>query len=242
MSYRVIIADASPSVQKAAQMAFPERGFEIYPFEDGNEVLESLGRINPDAVLVSLSLAGKDGYDVGASLRGREEHQKTTLILLKGAFEPLDGERLAGLDCDKIVQKPFDSESLADTVLELVDKKKAPSTLPEEMILEEPPAAGDRPEKESAECSERAEPRGPDREGVKPAADLPGPSGTNETFAAESFSGTPRPGDFEAIIRRSVREEILAVERELEKRLHRTLSAEIKERWEREKSGIPPKE
>ena len=242
MSYRVIIADASPSVQKAVQMAFPERGFEIYPFEDGNEVLESLGRINPDAVLVSLSLAGRDGYDIGAFLKGQEGHQNTTLILLKGTFEPVDAGRLAGLDYDRIVQKPFDSESLADAVLELVDKKNAPSTLPEEMILEEPQTAGNPPETGSAESAERAKPPAPERDGGRPEADLSLPSAAEEGSEAESFTGGAGPEDIRMIIRRSVREEILAVERELEKRLRRSLLAELKEQGEREKPGIPPKE
>ena len=242
MSYKVIVADASPSVQKVVQMAFPEWGFEIYPFEDGNEVVESLERINPDAVLVSLSLAGRDGYDVGAFLKSREEYKKTTLILLRGTFEPLDYDHLAGLDYDKIVQKPFDSEALAGAVLEIVDKKKCPATLPEEPILEEPVTAEKREElagcKSETGAQSEAQAAGIDKPGTVPH-DHPQ---TSDAAPAASFFTNRGAADIDLAIKKAVREEILAVERELEKRLRAELSAELKRRLEQEKDGIPPKE
>jgi len=242
MPYKVIIADASPSVQKVVQMAFPEWGFEIYPFEDGHEVLESLDRINPDAVLVSLSLAGRDGYDVGAFLKSREEYKQTTLVLLRGTFEPLDHDRLAGLDYDKIVQKPFDSEGLAETVLEIVDKKKCPATLPEELILEEPPAVSQRPDPDSHDSATGIQSRACAVETGKSRSGLPTNSQAAVSPPPDSPAAAHHPEDFEAKIMSSIREEIMAVERELEKRLSHALSAQLKEHWEREKAGIPPKD
>jgi CheY-like chemotaxis protein len=242
MSYKVIVADASPSVQKVVLMAFPERGFEIYPFEDGNEVLESLERINPDAVLVSLSLAGRDGYDVGSFLKSREEHKKTTLILLRGTFELLDYDRLSGLDYDKIVQKPFDSEALAEAVLEIVDKKKCPATWPEELTLEDPLPADESPGDEGEESAAGAPPKVQTAGTDKPAADNPPHSQASASGPTASFPAALGEADIEAKIKRSVREEILIVERELEKRLRAALSAELKKRLDQEKASIPPKE
>jgi DNA-binding response OmpR family regulator len=141
MPYKVILAEASPSVQKVVQMAFSERDFEVHTIEDGLRTIESLARINPDAVLLSLALPSRDGYEVGRYLRSREEFRKTGLVLLKNAFEPVDGERLRGIDHDEIVQKPFDSERLARLVREIVDRKKTPHSFPEEALIEEAPAA-----------------------------------------------------------------------------------------------------
>jgi DNA-binding response OmpR family regulator len=145
MPYKVILADASPSVQKVVQMAFSEPDFEVHTIEDGLQAIESLARINPDAVLLSLALPSRDGYEVGRYLRSREDFRKAGLVLLKNAFEPVDGERLRGLDYDEIVQKPFDSEGLARLVRELVDRKKTPHSFPEEALIEEPSPAGALP-------------------------------------------------------------------------------------------------
>ena len=145
MPYKVILADASPSVQKVVQMAFSEPDFEVHTIEDGLQVIESLAGISPDAVLLSLALPSRDGYEVGRYLRSREEFRKAGLVLLKNAFEPVDAERLRGLDHDEIIQKPFDSEGLARLVREIIDRRKTPHSFPEEGLIEEPSPAGARP-------------------------------------------------------------------------------------------------
>ncbi|MFZ2053876.1 MAG: response regulator [Candidatus Aminicenantales bacterium] len=204
MPYKVILADTSPSVQRIVQMAFPQPEFKIQVIEDGLQVIEILGRIDPDAVLLSPTLPSRDGYEVGRYLRSREEFRKVGLILLKNAFEPLDGERINELDFDAIVQKPFDSERLVRLVRETVDRKKIPPSFPEESLIEEIPSAGELPLFEEEEF-------------------IPPPP--------SSRSGE----DLEDRIRILLREEILAVERELEKRLKASLRADFKEWIDKER-------
>jgi DNA-binding response OmpR family regulator len=151
MSYKIIVADGSPLVHKVIQMAFGEPDFEVHAFEDGLEVVQALGQLNPDALLLGLALARRDGYEVGRYLRSREDFKKTALILLKNAFEALDQEKMRGLDCDEIIPKPFDSEKLARTVREIIDRKKGPHSLPEESLLEESQAASAPPLFEDSE-------------------------------------------------------------------------------------------
>jgi DNA-binding response OmpR family regulator len=204
MPYKVILADASPSVQKVVQMAFSEPEFELHTMEDGLKAIESLARINPDAVLLSLALPSRDGYEVGRYLRSREEFRKAGLVLLKNAFEPVDAEKLRGIDYDEIVQKPFDSEGLARLVREIIDHKKTPPSFPEEALIEDTPA------------------------------DAAIPLFKEKEFVPPSLSS--QPGDeLEGKIRGLLRDEILSVERELEKRLKASLRAEFKEWLDREK-------
>jgi DNA-binding response OmpR family regulator len=193
MAYKLILADSSPSVQKVVRMAFAAPDFEVYAFEDGLEAVSQLGEIGPDALLLSLSLPLKDGYEVGRELAGREDFKKMGLIFLKNIFEPVDPDRIRGLEYDAIVQKPFDSERLALLVRDLIDRKKGPHTYPEEFMIEEMPPTGSLP-----------------------APEDPGPQ----------FS--PVDEDVEEKIKAVVREEILATERELEKRLRASLLAELK--------------
>jgi len=208
MAYKLLVADSSPSVQKVVQMAFSEPDFEIYPFEDGQEVLVSIGQINPDAVLLSLSLPSKDGYEVSRYLRSREDFRKTALVLLKNAFEPLDLEKMHSLDYDEIVQKPFDSENLARLVRDIIDKKKGPHSFPEESLLDEIPATSTLPLFEEP--------------GFRPSSSPPLPE-----------------EEMEAKIKQVIREEILSMERELEKRLKASLRAEVKDWLEKEIKKAP---
>ena len=137
MNYKILVADNSPSIQKLIQMSFPADEFEIFSFSDGQEVLDSLSQINPDAILVNLSLPQKDGYEVGEQIRNQEEHAQVPLILIKDAFEPLDKERLENLEFDELVQKPFDSDALVQRVRSIIDERKIPMTLPEEPVWDE---------------------------------------------------------------------------------------------------------
>lgn len=185
MPYRIIVADPSPSVQKTVQLVFAEPEFRVFVFEDGASLLESVADVRPDALLVSLTLPGRDGYEVGKTLRSRKELATVPLIGLKGTFESLDTNRNAPSDYDEVVQKPFDSERLAAVVRELIARKTGPSSLPEEPLW---PAAG-------------------------------GDSGTKTGPAPAADQG----------LKDWVREEMVGMEREIEKRVRARVVADIKE-------------
>lgn len=179
MAYKIIVADDSPSIQKIIQLSFPATEFEIFAFDDGQEFMDSLEQMSPDAILLNLSLPQRDGYEVGAFIRSQEEFNHVPLILLKEAFEPLDKERIASFEYDELVQKPFDSERLVQTVRAIIEGKKIPVTLPEEPLWD-----GDSPAEVKMDLDEK--------------------------------------------IRHLVKQEILNVERELEKRIKARILAELK--------------
>jgi DNA-binding response OmpR family regulator len=190
--YRIIVADPSPSVQKTAQLVFAEPEFRVFVFEDGASLLESVAEVRPDALLVSLTLPGRDGYEVGRTLRSIKELENVPLIGLKGTFECLDTDRNVPPEYDEIVQKPFDSERLAAVVRDLIARKTGPSWLPEE------PAC--------PEAEERAVRQGPG------------------ASAPPRASGTPDAG-----LKDWVREELVGMEREIEKRVRARVVTDMKE-------------
>jgi CheY-like chemotaxis protein len=141
MNYKILVAEDSPSTLKLIQMSFPDTEFEIFPIKDGQEVLDSLAEINPDAILLNLSLPQKDGYELAELISNQEAFNQVPLILIKEAFEPLDKERLERFEYDQLVQKPFDSDALVQTVRSTIEERKIPSTLPEEPVWDEHAAA-----------------------------------------------------------------------------------------------------
>jgi CheY-like chemotaxis protein len=199
--YKIIVADPSVSVQKAVQMAFPEPEFRLYPFEDGAALLDSIDEVRPDAVLLSLTLPGRDPFEIGRLLRGREDLRRVPLLLLRGTFDAPDPSKTAP-DNDGVVQKPFDSERLAAVVRALIEEKTEPSTFPEEPIF---PAADD--------------PRSPSRseEPGSPAAAGSGPSRPEG------------PGPADSLLREWIRKEIHGAEKDVEKRVRARVLADVKE-------------
>ena len=183
MPYKIIVADPSPSVQKAAQLAFSEPEFRVTAFEDGASLLKAVAGLEPDALLVSLTLPGREGYDVARTLRSRKELATVPLIGLRGAFECIDTDKNAPSDYDEVVAKPFDSERLAAVVRELIARKTGPSSLPEEPVW-----SGETGGREAA---------------------LPAGAGSE--------------------VRDMVREEIIGMEREIEKRVRARVMADLKD-------------
>jgi DNA-binding response OmpR family regulator len=132
--YKIIVADPSPSVQKAALLVFAEPEFRVFAYEDGASLLESVASVGPDALVVSLTLPGREGYDIARTLRSRKELATVPLVGLRGSFECIDNDRNAPSDYDEVLPKPFDSERLAAVVRELIARKTGPSSLPEEPV------------------------------------------------------------------------------------------------------------
>jgi DNA-binding response OmpR family regulator len=141
MNYKILVADNSPSIQKLIQMSFPDNEFEIFAFSDGQEVLDSLNQISPDAILMNLSLPQKDGYELCEHIKNQAELVHVPLILIKEAFEPLDKDRLEGFEFDELIQKPFDSNALVQKVRSIIEEKRIPTTLPEEPVWDEEASA-----------------------------------------------------------------------------------------------------
>jgi DNA-binding response OmpR family regulator len=135
MMYKILVGDSSPSIQKIVQMAFPESEFTVYTFSEGKQVLEMAELVNPDAVLLNLSLADKDGPTVARELKSREKFVHIPLVFLRSAFDTSSVEDLETLEYHMIVQEPFDSEDLVREVREVLDKKNNPPSLPEEPVL-----------------------------------------------------------------------------------------------------------
>jgi len=194
--YTIIVADPSPSAQKAAQLALAEPEFRVLVFEDGASLLEAVPGIGPDALVVSLTLPGRDGYEVARTLRSRKELQSVPLIGLRGSFEGLDGDKTVPPDYDEVLPKPFESERLAAVVRELIARKTGPTHLPEEPLW-------------PAQSGRAAAAAG--RNGAEAPAAGPAPEGSG-------------PG-----VREIVREEIVDMEREIEKRVRARVLADVKE-------------
>lgn len=226
MAYKLVVADSSPTIQKVIQLSFSEAGFEIYPFEDGGNLIKSLEQVAPDAVLLSLSLPNKDGYEVATFIKNHEEFGKIPLFFLRGIFEPVDQERISCLEYDDIIQKPFDSEKLASQVKELIDKRKGPHTFPEEPFLDEAPSEIQGYGQEEDGSLDTVS-----HERTTPAEDLTSPLVSRLETQVEDK------------VRRALKEEVLSVERELEKRLKASLFSEFKDWLENElrKKGSEPR-
>jgi CheY-like chemotaxis protein len=98
----------------------------------------------------------RSGYDVSAFVKGRPDLSHIPVLLLAGAFEPVDDARAQQVKCDGVLVKPFEPQQVVSRVRELVNgarEKAMPAFVPE------PPAPPATQFSAPAERVAAAEPR-----------------------------------------------------------------------------------
>ncbi len=131
MPYRIVVADPSVSVRKTLQSVLNEPEFRLYPVSSGDELLRSFDEVDPDAVIVSLTLPGMRSGEFGRMLKGRPGRREVPLVALHGMFEPCDSDPAEMAEFDAVFQKPFDSGELAEGLRLLISSKSGPTSIPE---------------------------------------------------------------------------------------------------------------
>lgn len=126
------MADSSTSAIKALHLAFQGSGVDFYTAHDGAKVMDIIQKINPDAIVLALSLPNKDGYEIAFDLTREDRFKETPLLFVRGIFEDLDEDRIKDLTYTEIIQKPIDSEELVNKLQNIMGQVVDPDTLPEE--------------------------------------------------------------------------------------------------------------
>jgi CheY-like chemotaxis protein len=117
MSYTLLLADDSVTVQRVIELTFADEGFKVVSFSDGDEVVGYLGAGNkPDVILADTTMPARDGYDVAAWVRGQASLSEVPVVLMTGAFEPIDDRRAEACQADAVLVKPFEPQQVVSLV------------------------------------------------------------------------------------------------------------------------------
>ncbi|WDD90681.1 response regulator transcription factor (plasmid) [Burkholderia sp. FERM BP-3421] len=107
---RVLLVEDDPMIGDAIQGALKDASYAVDWVKNGRTALTTLGCQHYDLVLLDLGLPGKDGLDVLASLRARDDPVPLLIITARDGLDDL----LRGLDggADDYVAKPFQMAAL----------------------------------------------------------------------------------------------------------------------------------
>ena len=120
MSYKLLLADDSSTVQRVIQLTFADESIDVIAVGDGDQAIDSVKREMPDIVLADVSMPGKDGYEVASYLRSDPKLTNVPVVLLTGAFEPLDELRASEVGCSGVLMKPLEPKQVVRAVKELL--------------------------------------------------------------------------------------------------------------------------
>jgi CheY-like chemotaxis protein len=109
---KLLLADDSVTIQRVIELTFSDDAFEVVTVGDGCLALEKLEDVRPDIVLCDVIMPEIDGYEVCRRIKSNPAFSQVPVLLLTGAFEPLDEEKAARVGADGFVAKPFDPDTL----------------------------------------------------------------------------------------------------------------------------------
>ena len=154
MTRRLLLADDSVTIQRVVELTFSGEDIEVVTVSDGEEAIASMSADPPDIVLADIAMPKKNGYEVAAFVKEHPTLSRVPVLLLAGAFEPVDEERAKRVKCDGVLVKPFETHEVITRVRELIDGNRQdeapePVTPPAPQrgqIVEMPPPPGRAPQ------------------------------------------------------------------------------------------------
>lgn len=137
MSYKLLLADDSLTIQKVVELVLANENFEIKTTNDGEQALAVMESFSPDIVLADIDMPKLNGYQLCEKLKKSGTYSRIPVILLAGAFEPFDEELAKSVSADDFIIKPFESQELISKVKALLaSAPPAPPEAQEEEVVE----------------------------------------------------------------------------------------------------------
>jgi CheY-like chemotaxis protein len=145
----LLLADGSITIQRVIELTFAHEDVRVTSVGDGRRAMQILETEQPDVVLVDVDLPEMDGYALAAHIRRVPRLKNVPILLLAGAFEPVDQNRAREVKSDGVIIKPFEPQVVVTRVKELIDqhdRMNAPMPKADEPAAPEPAVSQRAPE------------------------------------------------------------------------------------------------
>jgi CheY-like chemotaxis protein len=147
VSHTLLLADDSITIQRVIELTFADEDIRVVAVSDGHEAIARIEETPPDIVLADVEMPGTDGYEVARHIRRTPKLAHIPVLLLTGAFEPVDQAKVADVGCQGVLTKPFEPQLVIQRVRELLagTAPQTASTGPDTSDRRTPALAGDEP-------------------------------------------------------------------------------------------------
>jgi CheY-like chemotaxis protein len=131
VTHKLLLADDSVTIQRVVELTFSGEDVQVVTVGDGEQAIARIPVEHPDIVLADIGMPKRSGYEVAAFVKGRPDLSHIPVLLLAGAFEPVDEARAQQVKSDGVLVKPFEPQQVISRVRELIDggRSKAPHTI-----------------------------------------------------------------------------------------------------------------
>jgi CheY-like chemotaxis protein len=128
MPKKLLLADDSVTIQRVIELTFSGEDIQVLAVGDGEEAIARISTEKPDIVLADIGMPKRSGYEVSAFVKNTPEFAHIPVLLLAGAFEPVDDAKAKEVRCDGVLVKPFEPQHVIARVRELIGGAKGSPT------------------------------------------------------------------------------------------------------------------
>jgi CheY-like chemotaxis protein len=104
---KILVADDNSNIQKMVGLALKDQGIDVVAVGNGEAAVRKISDIRPDLVLADVFMPVRNGYEVCQYVKADSALSHIPVILLVGAFDPLDEQEAQRVGADGVLKKPF---------------------------------------------------------------------------------------------------------------------------------------
>lgn len=104
---KILVADDNSNIQKMVGLALKDQGIDVVAVGNGEAAVRKISDIHPDLVLADVFMPVRNGYEVCRYVKEDPSLSHIPVILLVGAFDPLDEQEAQRVGADGVLKKPF---------------------------------------------------------------------------------------------------------------------------------------
>jgi CheY-like chemotaxis protein len=139
---RILVADDNSNIQKMVALALKDEGIDVVAVGNGEAAMRKIPDLRPDLVLADIFMPVRNGYEVCEFVKSDSRYMSTPVVLLVGAFDPLDEQETQRVRADGVLKKPFvPPDPLINMVKALLAKSNGQKPLPVPTAIPPKPAA-----------------------------------------------------------------------------------------------------
>jgi len=128
----ILVADDNSNIQKMVGIALKDHGIEVIAVGNGEAAVRKLAEAVPDLILADIFMPVRNGYEVCEYVKKDDRFAHVPVVLLVGAFDPLDEREVERVRADGVLKKPFvPPDPLIELVTSLLGKAAAAATAEE---------------------------------------------------------------------------------------------------------------
>jgi CheY-like chemotaxis protein len=118
--HTLLLADHSATIRRVVELTFAKEDVRVVAVSDGEQAIEQLEAGAADIVLAEAGMPGRNGYEVARYVKQSPRLSHIPVLLLVGAFEPVDRVQAEEAGCAGFLAKPFEPQLVISRVRELL--------------------------------------------------------------------------------------------------------------------------